>query len=297
MKVFITGATGFVGTAVVKELINAGHQVVGLARSEASAAKLIAAGAEVHSGDLEDLASLKSGAAAADGVIHCGFIHDFSRFAEVCEVDKVAIATIGSVLAGSDKPFLITSGTALVSPGTMATEDTASTFNPAWPRASEEAAAETLKLGVHASIVRLPPSVHGEGDLQGFIPMLINLARQKGVSAYIGEGSNRWNAVHRLDAAHLYRLAIEQPTPYPRYHAVAEEAVSFKSIAEAIGKLLNLPVASLSADQTEAHFTWLAPFATIDCPASNTLTVAGLNWHPVQSTLLEDIGNGVYSNA
>lgn len=294
MKVFITGATGFVGSAVVKELIAAGHQVLGLARSEASAAKLIAAGAEVHRGDLEDLSSLQSGAAAADGVIHTGFIHDFSRFAEVCEVDKLAIETIGKVLEGTDKPFLVTSGSALVRPGTLATEDMESPFNPAWPRASEQAADAATALGVRTSVVRLSPSVHGEGDLQGFVPLLIQLAREKGVSAYIGEGNNRWNAVHRLDAAHLYRLALEHPGPGARYHAVAEESIPFKSIAEAIGKSLNIPVVSVPAEEAEQHFNWFTGFASADCPASSKLTIERLNWKPTQHTLLEDIANGVY---
>ncbi len=295
MRTFITGATGFVGSAVVKELINAGHQVLGLARSEASSAKLMAAGAEVHYGDLEDLASLQSGAAAADGVIHTGFIHDFSRFPEVCEVDKVAIETFAKVLAGSDKPLIVTSGTALVSPGIMATEDMEPPFNPGWPRASEQAADAATKLGVRTSIIRLGPSVHGEGDLQGFVPMLINLAREKGVSAYVGDGLNRWNAVHRLDAANLYRLALENPGSGGRYHAVAEEEIPFKSIAEAIGKLLKIPAVSIPAGQADQHFNWLAAFATNDCPASNKLTCARLNWQPIQSTLVADIENGVYS--
>ena len=294
MKVFITGATGFVGSAIVKELIAAGHQVLGLARSEASAAKLIAAGAEVHRGDLEDLNSLQSGAAAADGVIHTGFIHDFSRFAEVCEVDKLAINTIGKVLAGTDKPFLVTSGTALVNPGAWATEEMNPPFNPAWPRASEQAADDVMELGVHTSVVRLAPSVHGEGDLQGFVPLLIKLALEKGVSAYIAEGNNRWNAVHRLDAAHLYRLALEHPGPGTRYHAVAEDSIPFKLIAEAIGRSLNIPVISVPAEQAEQHFSWFTGFASVDCPISSKLTSERLNWKPTQPTLLEDIANGVY---
>ena len=294
MKVFITGATGFVGSAVVKELIDAGHHVLGLARSEASAAKLTAAGAEVHYGDLEDLGSLQSGAKAADGVIHTGFIHDFSRFAAVCEIDKIAIETMGKALAGTDKPFLVTSGSALVSPGNLATEDMNPPVDPAWPRASEQAADAATALGVRTSVVRLSPSVHGVGDLQGFVPMLIKLAHEKGVSAYIGEGLNRWNAVHRLDAAHLYRLAIEHPGGAARYHAVAEESIPFKSIAEAIGKLLSIPVVSVPADQAEQHFSWLTGFAIVDCPASSKRTAEYLNWQPTHSTLLGDLANGVY---
>jgi nucleoside-diphosphate-sugar epimerase len=295
MKIFMTGATGFVGTAVVNELINGGHQVLGLARSEAAAAKLIAAGAEVHHGDLEDLESLQSGAAAADGVIHAGFIHDFSRFPEVCAVDKLAIETIGKALAGSNRPFIVTSGTALVSPGTLATEDIIPPFNPGFPRASEVAADTATALGVRTSVIRLAPSVHGDGDLHGFVPLLINIAREKGVSAYIGEGLNRWNAVSRLDAAHLYRLAMESTSAGARYHAVAEEEISFKALAEAIGKQLNIPAVSIPADQAEQHFGWLAAIVGIDIPASSKLTRKRLNWNPTQNTLLADLGNGVYS--
>lgn len=246
MRVFVTGATGFVGTAIVQELIGAGHHVLGLARSEASAQKLIDAGAEVHRGDLEDLDSLRSGATSADGVIHAGFIHDFTRFAEVCQVDKTAIETIGNVLAGTDRPFIVTSGTALVSPGTLATEDIIPAFNPAWPRASEQAADAVVASGVRAASIRLSPSVHGTDDKHGFIPILVNIAKEKGVSAYIGDGQNRWNAVHRLDAARLFRLALEHAAPKARFHAAAEEAITVKEIAEAIGEKLNLPAIYLS---------------------------------------------------
>jgi len=225
MKVFVTGATGFIGTALVQELIKAGHEVSGLARSAASAEKLKAAGAEVQRGDLEDLDSLRQGAAAADAVIHAGFVHDFSRFAEVCRIDKVAIETIGSTLAGSNRPFIVTSGTALVSPGRLATEDIIPVFNPAWPRVSEQTADTVAALGVRAASVRLSPSVHGDADKHGFIPILVNIAKEKGVSGYIGEGLNRWNAVHRLDAARLFRLALENAAPATRYHAAADEAI------------------------------------------------------------------------
>lgn len=295
MKVFVTGATGFIGTAIVKELLGAGHQVLGLARSEASAQKLAEAGAKVHLGDLEDLDSLRSGAAQSDGVIHAGFIHDFSRFAEVCEVDKKAIETIGEVLAGSNRPFIVTSGTALVSPGSLATEDITPPLNPAWPRASEQTADAVAELGVRAAALRLSPSVHGDDDKHGFIPILMNTAREKGVSAYIGEGLNRWNAVHRLDAAHLFRLALENATPRARYHASAEEAITVKSIAEAIGKQLNIPVVSISPKAAAEHFGWFTQMAAIDCPASSQLTQENLDWHPTQSTLLADIENGVYN--
>ncbi|MVM37673.1 NAD-dependent epimerase/dehydratase family protein [Spirosoma sp. HMF3257] len=295
MRVFITGATGFIGTAIVQELIRAGHQVSGLARSEASANKLFEAGAEVHRGDLEDLESLRSGAAQSDGVIHAGFIHDFTRFKEVCEVDKVAIQTIGEVLAGSDRPFIVTSGTALVSPGRLATEDIIPPFNPAWPRASEQTADGVAALGVRAAAIRLSPSVHGDDDKHGFIPILINIAREKGVSAYIGDGLNQWNAVHRLDAAHLFRLALENAEPGARYHSSAEEAITVKAIAEAIGKQLNIPVQSIAPETAAEHFGWFAHMAAIDCPASSTLTQERLSWHPTHTTLLADIANGVYT--
>lgn len=295
MKVFVTGATGFIGTAIVQELIRAGHQVLGLARSDASAQKLIDAGAEAHRGDLEDLESLRTGAAQSDGVIHAGFIHDFTRFQEVCEVDKIAIQTIGDVLAGSDRPLIVTSGTALVSPGKLATEDIIPPFNPAWPRASEHTADEVAKLGVRAAAVRLSPSVHGDDDRHGFVPILVNTAREKGFSAYIGEGQNRWNAVHRLDAASLFRLALENATPGARYHGSAEEAITVKSIAEAIGKQLNLPVKSITPEAAAEHFGWFAHMAAIDCPSSSQWTQERLNWKPTHATLLADIENGVYT--
>jgi nucleoside-diphosphate-sugar epimerase len=295
MRVFVTGATGFIGTAIVQELIGAGHQVVGLARSEASAQKLIDAGAEVHRGDLEDLESLRSGAATADGVIHAGFIHDFTRFPEVCQVDKVAIETIGEVLSGSDRPFIVTSGTAIVSPGKLATEDVIPPFNPAWPRASEQTADVLAAKGLRAATIRLSPSVHGEDDKHGFVPILVNLAREKGVSAYIGEGLNRWNAIHRLDAAHLYRLALENATPAARFHGSTEESITVKSIAEAIGKQMNLLVVSIDPEAANEHFGWFAHMAAVDCPASSKWTQDKLNWHPTQPTLLADIENGVYT--
>jgi len=295
MRVFITGATGFIGTTIVQELISAGHQVLGLARSDASAQKLIDAGAEVHRGDLEDLDSLRAGAASADGVIHAGFIHDFTRFQEVCEVDKKAIEVIGDVLAGSDRPLIVTSGTALVSPGKLATEDIIPAFNPAWPRASEQAADALCGRGVRAAVVRLSPSVHGEEDKHGFVPILINTAREKGFSAYIDNGLNQWNAVHRLDAAHLFRLALENAEPGARYHAAAEQAITVKSIAEAIGLQLHIPVKSIAPEAADEHFSWFAHMAAINCPASSKLTQERLNWHPTHSTLLSDIDKGVYT--
>jgi nucleoside-diphosphate-sugar epimerase len=298
MRVFVTGATGFIGTAIVQELINNGHQVLGLARSDASAQKLLAAGAEVHRGDLEDLDSLRSGAAIAEGVIHAGFIHDFTRFAEVCKVDEKAIETIGQVLAGTNRPFIVTSGTALVSPGKLATEDITPPVNPAWPRASEQAADAVAALGVRTAAIRLSPSVHGQDDLHGFIPILVNIAREKGVSAYIGDGLNRWNAVNRLDAACLFRLALEENTiPAVRYHASAEESITVKTIAEAIAKQLNLPIVSIAPEAAAEHFGWFAQMAAIDCPASSQWTQDQLNWQPSHATLLADIENGIYTQS
>jgi len=295
MRVFLTGATGFIGSAIVPELINAGHQVIGLARSDAGAKSLTLAGAKVHRGDLEDLDSLRSGATASDGVIHAGFIHDFSRFKEVCEVDKRAIETFGAVLAGSDRPIVIASGTALVSPGRLATEESVSTITSAdIPRvASEEATTLMATRGVRAALMRLSPSVHGDGD-HGFVPNLINTAREKGVSAYIGDGRNRWNAVHRLDAARAFRLALEKATAGAKYHAVAEEGIAFRDIAEVIGKRLNIPVVSKSPEEAANHFGWFAAFAGIDCPASSKLTQERLGWRPVHPTLIADLERGSY---
>ena len=297
MRVFVTGATGFIGTAIVQELIDAGHKVTGLARSDASAVKLIAAGAGVHHGDLENLESLRRGASAADAVIHAGFIHDFMRFAEVCKVDKLAIGTMAEILAGSDRPLIVTSGTALVSPGSLATEDIIATFNPSFPRASELEADASASRGVRAASIRLSPSVHGEGDLSGFVPIMINIAREKGFSAYIGDGLNRWNAVHRLDAAHLFRLAVENATAGTKYHAVGDESIHLKTMAEEIGKGLNLPVRSVSPEEAGEHFGWFPGFASIDCPASSKLTQERLNWHPHHPSLLADLENGFYFNS
>jgi nucleoside-diphosphate-sugar epimerase len=295
MRVFVTGATGFVGTAVVQELLGAGHQVLGLVRSDASAEALAAAGGEGLRGDLEDLDSLRRGVEQADGVIHTGFIHDFSRFEVVCAVDKRAIETMGEVLVGSDRPFIVTSGTALLSPGHLATEVIVpSMATHPMPRvATEVAAAELAARGVHASMLRLSPSTHGDGD-HGFVPILINIAREKGVSAYVGEGLNRWSAVHRFDAARLYLLALEKNAPNTRYHAVAEEGILFRDIAEVIGKRLNLPVVSKTPDEAAAHFGWFAHFAAIDCPASSALTQAELGWSPKERGLLSDLEGGRY---
>jgi nucleoside-diphosphate-sugar epimerase len=294
MRVFVTGATGFVGSAVVADLIAAGHQVLGLARSDAAATALLAAGAEVHRGDLEDTDSLQQGATATDGVIHTGFIHDFSRFKEVCDIDGRAIAALGSALAGTDKLMIATAGVALIASGRPATEqDAGSAASEAYPRMSEQAAASAAAQGARVSVVRLAPSVHGDGD-HGFVPMLINIAREKGMSAYIGEGTNRWAAVPRLDAASLFRLALEKGTAGANYHGVAEEGIAFREIAEAIGRGLNLPVVSIAPDKAADHFGWFTGFAGLDSPASSSWTHAQLGWQPTRVGLLSDLENGRY---
>jgi nucleoside-diphosphate-sugar epimerase len=294
MRVFVTGATGFVGSAIVADLIAAGHGVLGLARSDEAAAKLWAAGAEVHRGDLEDLDSLQKGAAATDGVIHTGFIHDFARFKDVCDIDGRAIAALGSALAGTDKPMIVTAGVALLASGRLATEQDA---GPApsydYPRMSEQAAAEASARGVRVSVVRLSPSVHGDGD-HGFVPMLINIAREKGISAYIGEGANRWAAVPRLDAATLFRLALEKEIAGANYHGVAEEGIAFRDIAEAIGRGLNLRVVSIAPERAADHFGWFTGFAGLDCPASSAQTRAQLGWQPTRAGLINDLNQGRY---
>ncbi len=284
MRIFLTGATGFIGSAIVPELINTGHQVLGLTRSDAGAEALKAAGAEVHRGTLEDLDSLKSGAAKSGGVIHCAFDHsafgqDFSKFIEVCEKDRRAIEALGDALIGSDRPLVITSGTGMGSPGPgqLATEDRFED-HPNPRKASEVAGAAVAERGVNVSVVRLP-QVH-DTVKQGLITPFIQITREKGVSAYIGEGLNRWPAAHVLDVAHLYRLALEKAEAGSRYNAVAEEGISMREIAEVIAKGLKVPVVSLTAEEVPAHFGWLAMFAGFDMPASSALTRQRLEWDP-----------------
>ena len=295
MRVFVTGATGFIGSAVVRELIEAGHQVTGLARSDQAAAVLTAAGAVVHRGSLEDPASLGSGADAADGVIHTAYIHDFSEnndAAAYARIDRQAIETIGKALAGSGRPLVVASGLVHAA-GRPATEEDDAPDNPAYPRVSEPVALSLAGRGVRVCVVRLPPSVHGAGD-HGFVPALIGIARAKGRSAYVGDGSNRWAAVHRLDAAHLFRLALEAAPAGTRLHGVDDEGVLFSDIAEVIGRHLNLPVTGLSPAAAQDHFGLFALFASMDITASSTLTRKQLGWEPTHPALMADLEEGHY---
>jgi nucleoside-diphosphate-sugar epimerase len=294
MRVFVTGASGFIGSAVVPELLAAGHRVLGLARSDAAAKSIAALGAEVHRGGLEDLESLRTGAANSDAVIHLAFNHDFSKYLDNCEADRRAIEAMGGVLAGSNRPMIVTTGTAMLAPGRCGTEDDPPVPSSAGvPRsASEEAAASVAALGVRVSVVRLPPSVHDPEKL-GLVSMLIALAREKGVSAFVGDGANRWPAVHRLDAARVYLLAMEKSAGNARYHAVAEEGVRLKEIADVIGRRLNVPVISKHPANAFDHFGWLGPFMGADLPVSSAQTRERLGWRPVQPDLISDLERAV----
>ena len=295
MRVFLTGATGFIGSAIVPELIHAGHQVLGLTRSDAGAQALRAAGAEPYQGTLEDVESLRRGAAMADGVIHCAFDHDFSNFVANCEKDRRAIEAMGDALAGSTRPLVITSGTGMGNtvPGQPATEDAVNFAYPNPRVASEIAGAAVLAKGVNVSVVRLP-QVH-DPVKQGLITYALQAARSNGVSAYIGDGLNRWPAVHVLDAARLYRLALEKHEAGSRYNAVAEEGVAVRQIAEVLGRGLKMPVVSLTSEQAAAHFGFLAAFVSADMPASSAQTQERLQWHPAGPGLIADLEQMDYS--
>lgn len=290
MRIFVTGATGFIGSAVVGELIAAGHQVLGLCRSEEKAAALAATGAEIHRGSLDDLDSLKEGAARSDGVIHLAFNHDFSRFVQNCEDDRRIVEALGSALAGSDRPLIVTSGTPIANtvPGEPAREDNPTVGSDTHPRAaSEEAAAAVAAQGGNVSVMRLP-QVHDTAR-QGLITLAIQMYREKGVCVYVGDGLNRWPAAHYLDVARLYRLAVERAEPNAKYHAVAEEGVPVRDIAGAIGRRLNLPVRSIAPDEAETYFGWLAMFAGYDMPASSAQTRSKLGWEPTGPGLIADL--------
>ncbi len=291
MRVFVTGASGFIGSAIVSELIDAGHQVVGLARSDSSAQALEAAGAQVHRGDLDDLESLRTGAQSADGVIHLAFNHDFTNYTGAAQTDRRAIDALGEVLAGSDRPFVVTSGLAGFAPGHTVTEDDAA--DPNSPRASEQAALAFTGRGVRVSVLRLPPSVHGEGD-HGFGPRLSDIAREEGVSAYPGDGSNRWPAVHRFDAARLFRLALEASPAGARLHAIGDGGIPVRDIADVVGRQLALPVTAIAPAHAIDHFGWLGAFFSLDIPASGTWTRQQFGWQPTHVTLIEDLEQGHY---
>ena len=294
MKILVTGATGFVGSAVVRELLGAGHEVLGLARSDAAAQSLLAAGAKAHRGQLEDLESLRKAANEADGVIHTGFNHDFSKFKENCELDRKVIETLGSALSAADRPLIITSAIGVLPPGGKVTEETRPASPSPNPRAaSEEAARALMDRGARVSIVRLPPSVHGDGD-HGFVPILIRIAREKKASAFTGSGANRWPAVHRRDAARVFKLALDKAAHGGYYHAVAEEGIAFREIAEVIGRRLKVPVVAKSPEEAAAHFTWFAHFAALNVLASSEQTQAALGWRPTQPGLIADLDRAAY---
>ena len=294
MHVFVTGATGWIGTAVVEELRGAGHSVVGLARSEASAAALTAAGVEVQRGSLEDHESLHAAATASDAVVNLAFDHDFTRFAESGAAESRAIETLAAALAGTQKPLAVASGVAFLPSGRLVTEDDVRDASVPFPRDPEGAAAAAAARGVRVSVVRLSPSVHGAGERHGFVPIVIGAARTRGISGYVGDGQNRWPGVHRRDAARLFRLAIERAAPHGVYHATADEGVPYREIAEIIGRRLNVPAVSLTGAQAGEHFGAFVRFAQIDVRASSARTQQALGWKPTEPTLLEDLDSAAY---
>ncbi|MEU6410448.1 SDR family oxidoreductase [Microbispora sp. NPDC046933] len=308
MRVFVTGASGWIGSAVVPELIGAGHEVVGLARSDVSAAALTRAGAQVCRGTIDDVDTLRSAAAASDGVIHLAFKHDIAfsgDFQGAADADRRAVETFGEVLAGSDRPFVLASGLLGLTPGQVATERDGRDSGPAGahaeggPRARQATALRTLDFashGVRSSVLRLPPTVYGEGD-HGFMAALVGIARDRGVSGHVGDGSNRWPGVHRLDAAHLFRLALEKAPAGSVLHAVADEGVPIRAVAEVIGRHLGLPVVSIPREEAGEHFSWLGGMIGIDAPASSALTRELLGWRPAQPGLIDDLGKGHYFRA
>jgi nucleoside-diphosphate-sugar epimerase len=293
MRIFVTGSTGFIGSVVIRELLDIGHKVIGLARSKSSAQLLEKAGAAIQEGSLEDVDSLKHGADSVDAVIHLAFVHDFSNFGAAVETDRRAIETIGETLAGSNRSFVVTSGVPIGKYGHVVTENDDS--DPVvFPRLSEVAALPYAKRDVWVSVVRPSRFVHGEGDVHGFVPQLIGIARNKGISAYIGDGLNRCQAVHRLDVAHLFCLAVEKATAGSRYQAVGDGGIPFRDIAEAIAKRLNIPAVSISAEEAVNHFGFLGQIVGMDNPASSEITQKTLGWHPTHPSLLQDLETDYY---
>jgi nucleoside-diphosphate-sugar epimerase len=293
MRVFVTGAAGFIGTETTKELIANGHQVVGLARSDENVTTLRKLGAEIHRGSLQDIESLRSGAKDSDGVIHLAFIHDFAKFAENGAIDKAAIEAMGDVLQGTNKPFIVTSGTGLVAPGVVITEEMRRDSSPHVPRVSEQAGLAYASRRVRAMAIRLP-QVHGADGKAGLITYLLELARKKGAAGYVGEGTERWAAAHRQDVARLYRLALEKGATDGIYHAVGEEGVPMRQVMEVIGRALNVPVVSIKKEEASDYYGPLERFAGLDMPASSSLTQQRLGWTPIGIKLIADIGQPGY---